>query len=62
MTTTGSGLGRNERDIQDVVLALVSEHGILGALRIAETVASSGEAGGRIFWQGVVKEIRARQG
>ena len=60
--TTGSDPGRNERDIQDVVLALVGEHGILGALRIAETVASGGEGGGRLFWQSVVKELRARQG
>jgi hypothetical protein len=62
MTTTATNVGPNERDIQDVVLALVGEHGILGALRIAETFASGGIGDGRTFWLGVVKAIRARQG
>src|ERR1700722_13986235 len=62
MTTTGINAGRSERDIQDVVLALVGEHGTVGALRIAETFVAGSDGNRRLFWQGVAKEIRARQG
>jgi hypothetical protein len=62
MAMTGSNVGPNERDIQDVVRALIGEHGILGALRVAETFAAAGKGEGRAFWLGVAKELRARQG